>query len=212
MKEKRIENALSFYLLATKLKELVRSGWKLCNVKRDRLESVAEHVYGTCILAIAIDSEFDFELDLGKVIMMLVLHELEEIIIGDYTPVDKISAEDLREKGAVAVARVLKSLSKKQQYLDLLNEFEEQQTFESKFVRMCDKLECDIQAKLYTEEGAAESFIESAKRFKEIPLNSNSTMADVFIENSRKYFTDKDMEDILDFVKKNEIIKLREKN
>jgi 5'-deoxynucleotidase YfbR-like HD superfamily hydrolase len=56
----KITELLKFYLLATKLKDLIRTGWKIWNVERERIESVAEHIYGTCILAIAIDSEFSF--------------------------------------------------------------------------------------------------------------------------------------------------------
>ena len=74
-------NVLEFYFLANNLKEIVRSGWKQWNVPRERLESVAEHIFSTCILAIAIESEYHYSIDLSKVLMMLVLHETEEIVI-----------------------------------------------------------------------------------------------------------------------------------
>lgn len=87
-------NVLEFYFLANKLKEVIRSGWKQWNVSRDRLESVAEHVFSTCTLAIAIESEYHYNIDLSKVLMMLVLHETEEILIPDITPCDGVSAEE----------------------------------------------------------------------------------------------------------------------
>ena len=59
MNKEKIRKLLKFYLLATKLKDLIRAGWIKRNIERERIESVAEHIYGTCILAIAIDSEFD---------------------------------------------------------------------------------------------------------------------------------------------------------
>lgn len=83
--ENKIKNLLQFYLLATELKDKIRSGWKVWNIDRQRVESVAEHIYGTCILAISIDSQFKLDIDLYKVIIMLVLHEIEEIKIGDLT-------------------------------------------------------------------------------------------------------------------------------
>ena len=64
MEEQKIRNLLQFYLLATELKDKIRSGWKIWNVNRERVESVAEHIYGTCILAIAIDSEFKLNIDI----------------------------------------------------------------------------------------------------------------------------------------------------
>lgn len=56
--ERKFENIMHFYLLATQLKYKIRSGWdeKHWNVSKERLESIAEHVYGTCILALGIYS------------------------------------------------------------------------------------------------------------------------------------------------------------
>ena len=119
----KIKKVLQFYLLATKLKDMIRGGRIWWNVDRERVESIAEHIYGTCILAIAIDSEFDFSIDLEKVILMLVIHELEEIFIGDLTPFDQVSKEEKREKGKKAVEKVLEGLEKKEFYVSLTDEF-----------------------------------------------------------------------------------------
>ncbi len=42
----KAEKVVKFYALCNRLKNVVRSGWKVWHVKRERLESVAEHVYG----------------------------------------------------------------------------------------------------------------------------------------------------------------------
>ena len=97
MEKNKMVNAIQFYLLATELKDMLRSGWKVWEINRERLESVAEHIYGACILAIAIDSEFEMKIDLKKAILMLVIHELEEIKIGDLTPFDKVPKEEKRK-------------------------------------------------------------------------------------------------------------------
>ena len=73
IKKAKIINLLKFYLLAIELKDKIRSGWKVWNIEKERVESVAEHIYGVCILAIAIDSEFDLDVDIYKIIVMLVL-------------------------------------------------------------------------------------------------------------------------------------------
>lgn len=117
--EQKIKNLLQFYLLATELKDKIRSGWKVWNIDRERIESVAEHIYGTCILAISIDSQFELQVDLHKIVMMLVLHEVEEIKIGDLTPFDKQTQEKRRTLGKQAVEEVLNSLDKKVQYMEL---------------------------------------------------------------------------------------------
>ena len=72
-------------MLTNRLKNKIRTGWMEVNISADRLESVAEHIYGCLMLAIAIDSEYELNLDMYKVLKMLSLHELEETIIKDYT-------------------------------------------------------------------------------------------------------------------------------
>ena len=54
MGNERIKSSISFYKLCNKLKDTIRKGPVTWNVKRERIESVAEHVYGTQMLAIAI--------------------------------------------------------------------------------------------------------------------------------------------------------------
>ena len=155
MEESRICNAMRFYLLATQLKYKVRSGWNEThwNIKKERLESVAEHVYGTCILAISLDSEFNFDIDLGKVIKMLVLHEIGEVIIGDITPFDNITPEEKKKIEHEAIKKMVGDLIKKDEIISLLFEFDEYKTREAIFARHCDKLEADIQCKVYQDMG-----------------------------------------------------------
>ena len=81
--EEKIENIIKFYTLCNKLKDTIRKGPLVWNAKRERIESVAEHIYGVQMLAISIYYQFNYDLDIKKVIYMLALHELEEIEIGD---------------------------------------------------------------------------------------------------------------------------------
>lgn len=214
MEKHKIKNLLEFYLLATQLKDKIRSGWKIWNIKRERVESVAEHIYGTCILAISIDSEFELGIDIYKVVMMIVLHEIEEIKIGDLTPFDEITKQEKRRIGKQAVEEVLKTLNKKIEYIELIEEFEEMQTKESFFAKMCDKLEADIQCKLYCEENCIDinkkenAYLLEDSRIKKLLQNGEKTVADLFIENDRPIYTEKVFEDIADFIKKNDLLKM----
>lgn len=213
MKENKITNALQFYLLATELKDTIRSGWKIWEVDRERLESVAEHIYGSCILAIAIDSEFDMKIDLKKVILMLVIHELEEIKIGDLTPFDKITIEEKRKIGREAVCEILQDLTKKKEYINLIDEFEDMETKEAKFCKMIDKLEANIQAKIYCEENRADiqnlknKAILKDEKIAAMMLAGNKTVAEFFIEADKPIYTEEFLE-IANFVKNNDLYDL----
>ena len=204
--ENKIKNLLQFYLLATELKDKIRSGWKVWNIDRQRIESVAEHIYGTCILAISIDSQFELDIDLYKVIIILVLHEIEEIKIGDLTPFDKVTKEEKRKIGKQAVEEVLSTLDKKVQYIELIEEFENMKTNESMFAKMCDKLEADIQCKLYCEEKSIDinkkenGHLLNDARIEKLLNNGEKTVADLFIENDRPIYTEKIFEEIANYM------------
>lgn len=218
MEKQKIKNLLQFYLLATELKDKIRSGWEKWNINRERVESVAEHIYGTCILAIAIESEFELNIDIYKVVMMLVLHEIEEVKIGDLTPFDKITQKEKRRMGKQAVQEILNTLDKKVQYINLIEEFEEMKSKESIVAKMCDKLEADIQAKLYCEENCIDINNDSNKellkdeRVKKLLDKGAKTVADLFIENDRTIYKEKIFEDIANFVQKNNLLSLVKNN
>ena len=145
------QNVVEFYVLCNKLKNVIRSGWKLWNVECERVESVAEHVYGAQMLAIAMWSEFKYDIDLKKVLFMLAVHELEEIVIGDLTPFE-INRETKQQRGHSAVEKILENLTTKQEIQNLIFEFDNRKTKEAVFAYQCDKLEADLQCKLYDEE------------------------------------------------------------
>ena len=71
------ENVVRFYVLCNKLKNIIRTGWTDWRVNRDRIESVAEHVYSVQMLALAMKSQYQYDINIEKVIKMLAIHELE---------------------------------------------------------------------------------------------------------------------------------------
>ena len=146
-----IKNAIKFYVLCNKLKDLIRKGPLTWNVNRERIESVAEHIYGVQMLAISIYYQFNYKLDLNKVIYMLAIHELEEIEIGDLTFLET-TREDKLINGRKATEFILEDFIGKQEILNILDEYNERKTEEAIFAYHCDKLECDIQIKLYDQE------------------------------------------------------------
>jgi putative hydrolase of HD superfamily len=145
------ENVINYYVLCNKLKDVIRTGWLDWGVQRERVESIAEHIFGVQMLAIAMKSEYQYDIDILKVIYMLAIHELGETIIGDLTQF-QISREEKEIIEHEAVHNILSSLLDGEQIEKLFLEFDAHETPESKFAYQCDKLECDIQCKLYDQE------------------------------------------------------------
>ena len=67
----RAKSVIEYYVLCNKLKDVVRTGWINWRVDCKRVESIAEHVYGTLMLAIFMKSEYEYDIDIQKVILML---------------------------------------------------------------------------------------------------------------------------------------------
>ena len=147
-KEKRV---IKYYVICNKLKNLIRTGWKYWNVQRERVESIAEHIFGVQMLAIAMKSEYEYDIDILKVIMMIAIHELWETIIWDLTQFE-ITKEEKKKIEHEAVHNILQDLVDGEEIENLFLEFDEHKTKEANFAYQCDKLECDLQCKLYDEE------------------------------------------------------------
>ena len=209
--EEKLKNSMRFYMLATQLKYKIRSGWDKShwNVSKDRVESIAEHVYGTCILALSIDSEFKTNLDINKVIKMLVLHELGEVIIGDITPFDNITPEEKMKKEHEAMREVIGDLVNQEEFLSLLFEFDEKKTKEAIFAHHCDKLEADIQARVYQDMGCQhpldeqeDNVVFKSTKVQQMIKDGAQTAFDIWYEWDKPlYNDDEDFARLLDYVR-----------
>lgn len=202
------DNIIRFYMLANTLKSKIRTGWLEIGIEKERIESIAEHIYGTLILAIAIDSEKSLNLDMYKVLKMLILHETEEIIMPDYTVRASITPEQKKELGKKCVNHVTLGLFKKEEIEALLNEFNDRKTPEAKFCYMIDKIEYDFQAKMYDLEGVMnydktrEDLKYYGDRADEIDRNSKEA-SDFWIEFDKpKYQNDDIFRELIDDIQK----------
>lgn len=191
---KTANNIFDFYVRSNKLKTTVRTGWIYWNVLKEDLEKISEHVYGTYVLALLM-SRLDKSIDIDKVLKMLILHETEEIIIGDITVFDK-SNKTKEEKGHTAIKELFKDFSNKDELISLLLEFDEKGTKEAKFAYMCDKLEADLQATAYEKMGYNHMDNQDnnpaykSPKVQEIIRNGASTVAEIWCKFDEDKFND----------------------
>ena len=204
------ENVINYYVLCNKLKDVVRTGWKDWNVNRDRIESIAEHIFGVQMLAIAMKSEYQYDIDIMKVIYMLAIHELGETIIGDLTQF-QISKEEKEKIEHEAVHNILSSLIDGVQIEKLFLEFDSGKTKEAMFAYQCDKLECDIQSKIYDQEGCVDLTHQEGNKtandemVKKL-LESGQSWSDMWLEfGQKRYPYDENFMSVSRYVKDNAI-------
>lgn len=148
-----IDNAFEFYYRATKLKDLLRQGAVEWNVNKERKESIAEHCFGCSMLAISLYSELNLELNLGKVLEIIAIHELEELFIGDITPLDNVDKKELQKSALIEIQKLVSPLKIGNEILKLTDEFNSVLSKEAEFAKAIDKLECVLEFKKYQDLG-----------------------------------------------------------
>ena len=204
------ERFINYYVLCNKLKNVIRTGWLDWKVNKDRVESVAEHIYGTQMLALAMKSEYNYDIDIMKVLYMLAIHELGETIIGDLTQF-QISKEDKVKIEHEAVNNILKDLLDGEYINSLYLEFDERKTKEALFAHFCDKLECDLQAKLYDEAGCVDLNSQSGNDTYNHPdvqklLNKGYSFSEMWLKfGQERYNYDDNFKSVSDYAIKNKI-------
>lgn len=155
-----------FFYLISELKKIPRKGWKE-KVGIQHPESVADHSYGTAVMAM-IFSDSD-RMDTEKIMKMALLHDLAESVIGDFMP-GEISKETKRLVEDQAMEEILAKLpiDLANRYHSLWKEYVTATSPESVLLHEIDKLEMAIQAAKYLGEGFSkeklQEFIEGARK------------------------------------------------
>ncbi len=160
-----VDMITDFFKTAINLKKVQRQGW-INRLSIDGVESVADHSYSMAVMGMVISDLEDC--DSEKILKMILLHDLAESKIGDYTP-GQIAPERKKELENDAFIEILSSLpdSIKSQYGEIWQEYQSKSSHESLVVHELDLLEMALQAKSYQTEGHSkeklELFFESAK-------------------------------------------------
>lgn len=143
-----------------------RKGW-MSKVGIEHPESVADHSYGTAIMAMVLSDLHN--LDTEKILKMALLHDLAESITGDFMP-EEISKENKKNAEDDAMKEIFSKLpiNLAEQYDNIWQEYIQANTKESILVHEIDKLEMAIQAAKYSSEGFSTEklglFVDSAKK------------------------------------------------
>ena len=150
---------LDFFKTAINLKNISRQGW-INKLSLKHPESVSDHSYSMAIMGMVISDLENYNSE--KILKMILLHDLAESKIGDYTP-NQISKENKIKIENNAYDEIINTLPDaiKLQYAQIWEEYQKQESPESKIVHQIDKLEMALQAKMYQKEGSSKEAIES---------------------------------------------------
>ena len=137
---------LRFILEGDKLKKIIRN---TLLTDQSRLENAAEHSWHAALSALVLfDSAQAQGMDLGRILKMLLVHDLVEIDAGDVSCYDRQGRQAQVDKEQQAAERIFGLLPEPQadELRRLWQEFEARQTPESCFAHAIDRLQALLQA------------------------------------------------------------------
>lgn len=142
MPNERILGALQFLKEAERLKSTLRSGY----TSTGRPESVAEHTWRLCLMALVLADEFE-AIDPLRLIKLCIVHDLGEALSGDIPAVLQADGLDkaARERADLEVLTGALDPAKRAEILSLWEEYEAASSPEAILAKGLDKLETILQ-------------------------------------------------------------------
>ena len=138
--DERLKKQLDFALEIDKEKNIFRqthlSG-------HGRNENDAEHAWHMAIMAVLLSEYSNEPVDIGKVMLMCLIHDIVEIDAGDTYAYDAENLKTQKAREDAAKERIFSILPEEQkdELIKLFDEFEEFKTAESKFAHAMDNLQ-----------------------------------------------------------------------
>ncbi len=157
----------AFWAILVRLKRERRRGWTQ-KLGLNDVESVADHSYAVAMLSLY-EGLRRGGYDLERLLRLALIHDLEEAITGDFTPVDKkrLGRSKIEREREAAKSRILRTipLRARSEWLGVWRDLSQRKTREAKLVKELDLLEMAFQARDYgrvTNRTAIREFYRSA--------------------------------------------------
>ncbi|HOV12899.1 MAG TPA: HD domain-containing protein [Spirochaetota bacterium] len=141
MTDNELNKQISFISELEKLKIIYR---KNSVIDKSRDENSAEHSWHISLMAIVLQDYYPHEeLDINKVVRMLLVHDIVEIDAGDTFLYDEDGNDKKENKEKNAANRIFGLLPDKQknEFIDLWEEFEMKKTHEAIYASVIDNLQ-----------------------------------------------------------------------
>ncbi len=138
--DERLKKQLEFALEIDKEKEIFR---QTSISGRRRKENDAEHAWHMAIMAYILREYSNEEIDISKVMIMCLIHDIVEIDAGDTYAYDEEGLKTQKAREDAAKERIYSLLpeDQREEMIALFDEFEEGLTAESRFAHAMDNLQ-----------------------------------------------------------------------
>ncbi|MBA1334655.1 MAG: Phosphohydrolase [Firmicutes bacterium] len=136
----RMEKQIAFIEEIDRVKQIYR---RTILMDGSRNENDAEHSWHLAVMAVLLSEYAGEEIDLLKVVKMVLIHDIVEIDAGDTYCYDEVGCLDKRDREVRAADRIFNILPDDQarEFRELWEEFEECNTPEAKFAASLDRFQ-----------------------------------------------------------------------
>ncbi|MEM6768873.1 MAG: HD domain-containing protein, partial [Bacteroidota bacterium] len=140
--QQELDSIISFLKVAEGLKNTLRSS----HTSNGREESVAEHTWRLCLLAIMLQKYYP-NINFNRLVKILLIHDMGEIINGDIPAIYQDPTVDKSQEERKDFLEVIAPLNEEQQQemLELWDEYNEVSSPEAKLAKALDKIETVLQ-------------------------------------------------------------------
>ena len=139
-KLERLEKQIRFIVEIDKVKNIFRQTY-LADARRK--ENDAEHSWHMALMAYLLKEYANEEIDIAKVMIMCLIHDIVEIDAGDTYAYDTEGLQTQKTREDAAKERIFSLLpeDQKNEFTALFDEFEAYETAESKFAHAMDNIQ-----------------------------------------------------------------------
>lgn len=136
----KLKRQMAFIMEVDKLKEIFRQSIVSSGARN---ENDAEHSWHIALMAILLSEHANEQVDLLKVVKMLLIHDIVEIDAGDTYNYDEEALLDKRQREEAAAERLFGLLpdDQRDEFMELWEEFEEKKTPEARYAAALDRLQ-----------------------------------------------------------------------
>jgi putative hydrolase of HD superfamily len=154
-------------------------------------ESVSDHCFEAAMIALILARHVDEKVDIGRVLTMLLFHEVGEVRLND---LPRRAGPYLKEKERAeeAITRdVLAGVA--DDLIEIIREFHEQTTPESRLAEAAEELQIIFSALMYAKEGIGDmsEYRNDVKKYRSLGVDMAARIADVIGGRLGEYLGDK---------------------
>jgi len=189
-KNKKALDILEIMCEMSSLSKMPRIGWVLAGV--NNAESISDHCFETALLAYFLSKNIDQEVDMGKILMMALFHEVGETRLSDLPRRAKPYVKKFKKEGEKNISiDVLGDYA--EEINTILDEFEEKKTIEARLTEAAEELQIIFKSLMYAKEnnGDMSEYRQDVAAYDSLGIEMADAISKIIGEKLNDYLGDK---------------------